>query len=65
MNRPHNRQESLNTKVQLIAYNISSTLPETDIDNASVEDIASYNEDLEAYIAYINNKSVLNDGVQI
>ena len=63
MKRQHNRPEAVATKVQLIACNISSTLPETNIENASVQDIISYNEDLEAYIAYINSGSVLNDGV--
>ena len=63
MKRQHNRPGALATKVQLIACNISSTLPETDIENASVEDIVSYNEDLEAYIEYVNSGSVLNDGV--
>ncbi len=63
MKRQHTRQEALVSKVPLIACNISSTLPETNIKNASVEDIMSYNEDLEAYIAYVNSRSVLNDGV--
>jgi hypothetical protein len=61
--RQHNRPRALATKVQLIACNISSTLPEADIEDASVQDITSYNEDLEAYIAYVNSGSVLNDGV--
>ena len=63
MKRQHSRPEALATKVQLIACNISSTLPETHIEDASVQDIISYNEDLEAYIAYVNSGSVLNDGV--
>lgn len=62
--RQHMSQGALGTKVQLIACNISSTLPGTDVGQASIEDIESYNEDLTAYIAYINNSSVLNDGVQ-
>lgn len=49
--------------MQTIACNISSTLPEDDIEHASLEAITSYNEDLEAYIAYVKNGSKLNDGV--
>jgi hypothetical protein len=64
MKRQHNIPDAPSTKVQLIACNISSTLPETNIENASIQDIISYNEDLEAYIAYVNSGSVLNDGVR-
>ena len=59
MKRQLNREEAFSNLMQIIACNISSTLPKSNIQHASVEDI----EDLEAYIAYINNGSVLNDGV--
>lgn len=45
------------------SINVSSTIPEELIENSSLQDIQGYNQDLEAYLKYVQKGGKLNDGV--
>jgi hypothetical protein len=50
--------------VQTISQRISSTIPTENIEATTAKDICGYNEDLEAYMAYIKSGSKMYDGTE-